>query len=158
MAELDAGVGTANLQLVMARNLAAPPERVFDAFTDRAHIGQWWGPNGCTTTVDEMEVRPGGVWRFTMQGADGSSYRNQVRYIAVERPARLCYEHGDGTSPHFTTEMSFEEQGSGTRVTLRFVCKTAAQLEEMKQSGVEEGGNQTLERLERYLAGYGSEM
>jgi uncharacterized protein YndB with AHSA1/START domain len=158
MAELDAGVGTANFQLVMARNLAAPRERVFDAFTDRAHIGQWWGPNGFATTVDEMEVRPGGVWRFTMQGADGAGYRNQVRYTAVERPARLCYEHGDDASPHFTTEVLFEEQGSGTRVTLRVFCKTAAQLEEMKQAGAEEGGNQTLERLDRYLAGYGSEM
>jgi uncharacterized protein YndB with AHSA1/START domain len=158
MAELDAGGGTAGREMVISRNIGAPRERVFDAFTDRAHIGQWWGPNGFTTTTDEMEVRVGGVWRFTMSGADGTQYRNLVRYTAVDRAARLCYEHGDDTSLHFRTEVAFDEQGGETRVTLRLICKTAQQLEEMKKFGAEEGGQQTLERLERYLAGFGSEM
>jgi uncharacterized protein YndB with AHSA1/START domain len=158
MAELDAGGGPAGREMVIARHIDAPRGRVFDAFTDRAHIGQWWGPNGFTTVTDEMEVWVGGVWRFTMSGADGTDYRNLIRYTTVERPARLCYEHGEDESPHFRTEVAFDEQGGGTLVTLRLVCKTAQQLEEMKKSGAEEGGKQTLERLERYLAGYGSEM
>jgi uncharacterized protein YndB with AHSA1/START domain len=158
MAELDTGSVSSDHDMVMAREIDAPRERVFDAFTDRQHIGQWWGPNGFTTTTDEMDVRVGGAWRFTMHGADGTDYLNVIQYTTVERPARLCYEHGDDKSPHFRTEVSLEEQGGATLVTLRLICKTAQQLEEMTKFGAEEGGNQTLERLGRYLAGYGSEM
>jgi uncharacterized protein YndB with AHSA1/START domain len=158
MAELDAGMDTSDREMLISRQIDAPRERVFDAFTDREHIGQWWGPNGFTTTTEVMQVSVGGEWRFTMHGADGTDYRNVIQYTEVERPARLCYEHGDDASPHFRTEVGFEEQGGGTRVTLHLFCKTARQLEEMKKYGAEEGGQQTLERLDRYLAGYGSEM
>jgi uncharacterized protein YndB with AHSA1/START domain len=158
MAEVDAIGGGTIFQLVVARNIAMPRERVFDAFTDREHIGQWWGANGFTTRIDEMDVRPGGAWRYTMEGADGTEYIHRVRYTVVERPARLCFEQSDGAPVHLRTEVSFEEQGSGTRVTLRVLCNTAQQLEELEKSGAGEGGNQALERLDRYLAGYGSEM
>jgi uncharacterized protein YndB with AHSA1/START domain len=157
MAEQDAGSG-AGRELVIARMLDAPPERVFDAFTDRAHIGQWWGPNGFSTDTQEMDVRVGGVWRFTMHGADGAEYRSVVRYTVVQRPARLCWEHGDDGAMRFGTEVMFEGQGSATRVTLRLVCGTPQQLQELKNAGAVEGAEQTLERLARYLAGYGSEM
>jgi uncharacterized protein YndB with AHSA1/START domain len=158
MKDLDAGGGTAGREMIISRKIGAPRDSVFDAFTDRAHIGQWWGPNGFTTTTDEMDVRVDGEWRFTMHGADGTDYINVIRYTTVERPARLCYEHGDDKSPHFRTEISFDEQGTDTLVTLKLMCTTEQQLEEMKKFGAEEGGKQTLERLERYLAGYGSEM
>jgi uncharacterized protein YndB with AHSA1/START domain len=127
-------------------------------FTDARHIGQWWGPNGFTSTIDEMDVCEGGVWRFTMHGPDGVDYRNRIDYTEVRRPQRLCYEHGDDASPHFRTEATFMEQGSATGVTLRMLCRTPEQLAEMKRLGAVEGGNQTLERLQRYLDGYDGEM
>jgi uncharacterized protein YndB with AHSA1/START domain len=157
MAEQDAGSGL-DCEMVVRRMVDAPQDRVFDAFTDRAHIGQWWGPNGFSADTGEMDVRVGGAWRFTMQGADGSEYRNVVRYTAVEPPSRLCFEHGDDVSVQFRAEVSFEGQGGATLVTLRVVCDTARQLQDMKTAGAEEGARQTLERLGRYLAGYGSEM
>jgi uncharacterized protein YndB with AHSA1/START domain len=47
-----------------------PRELVFAAWTDPKHVPRWWGPNGFTNTVLEMDVRPGGVWRLVMHGAD----------------------------------------------------------------------------------------
>jgi uncharacterized protein YndB with AHSA1/START domain len=155
MADLDAA---SERELVLSRRLDAPRARVFDAWLDPGHIGQWWGPNGFSTDIDEMDVRVGGVWRFTMHGPDGTDYRNRIVYTEVQRPERLGYEHGDGAAPWFNAEVTFAEEGEGTLLTLRMICKSAQQLEEMKQSGAEEGGAQTLERLARYLAGYGSEM
>jgi uncharacterized protein YndB with AHSA1/START domain len=46
---------------------------VFQAFTDPELIPQWWGPRGITTTVDKMDVRVGGDWRFTCDGPDGAT-------------------------------------------------------------------------------------
>jgi uncharacterized protein YndB with AHSA1/START domain len=158
MQDLDAGSSTSGHELIVSARIDAPRERVFDAFTDRAHIGQWWGPNGFTTTIHEMEVVEGGVWRFMMHGPDGTDYPNRIDYVEVKRPARLCYEHGDDASPHFRTEVTFEEQGGATVVRFHLMCRTQQQLDDMKKFGAVEGGNQTLERLGRYLAGYGSEM
>ena len=58
-------------EIVAARVFAAPRALVFTPWTDPRHIVQWWGPNGFTTTIHEMDVRPGGVWRFVMHGPDG---------------------------------------------------------------------------------------
>src|SRR5579862_1989189 len=62
----------AERELVFRRLLDAPRELVFDVWTNPAHVPQWWGPNGFTTTIHEMDVRPGGVWRLTMHGPDGT--------------------------------------------------------------------------------------
>ena len=73
----DAGVSAAELaerSLVFDRRLRAPRELVFRAWTENRHIGEWWGPDGLTTTTREMDVRPGGVWQFTMHGPDGTDY------------------------------------------------------------------------------------
>ncbi|MHC5832643.1 MAG: SRPBCC domain-containing protein, partial [Nostoc sp.] len=44
---------------------------MFQAWTDPKHIAQWWGPKGFTTRVIEMDLRPGGKWRYVMTGPDG---------------------------------------------------------------------------------------
>lgn len=158
MEGLDAASGTAERELVVARTIEAPRERVFVAWCDPAHIGQWWGPNGFSTETDKMDVRPGGEWRFTMFGADGSEYRNRIVYTEVEPPVRLRYRHQDEAGMQFDAEAAFAEQGTGTLVTLSFACGSVEERAEIERSAAVEGGRQTLERLARYLAGYGSEM
>lgn len=71
---------TADREIVITRVFDAPREQVFDAWTDSEHVSQWWGPNGFTTTTHEMDVRPGGVWRFIMHGPDGVDYKNRIVY------------------------------------------------------------------------------
>ena len=61
-------------EIVISRLIDAPQELVFEAFTDQKHIGEWWGPNGFTTTTLIMDLRPGGIWRFVMHGPDGRDY------------------------------------------------------------------------------------
>ena len=81
--------GAAAREIVAARVFDAPRELVFDAWTDPEHVAQWWGPNGFTNTIHEMDVRPGGVWRFVMHGPDGVDYNNKIVYIEVVKPERL---------------------------------------------------------------------
>jgi uncharacterized protein YndB with AHSA1/START domain len=81
---------TTDREIVTTRVFDAPREMVFDAWTDPKHIGQWWGPIGFTTTTHEMDVRPGGVWRFTMHGPDGRDYKNRIVYTEIVRPERLA--------------------------------------------------------------------
>lgn len=58
-------------EIAIVRILRAPRSLVFQAWTDPKHIAQWWGPKGFTTRVIEMDVRPGGKWRYVMTGPEG---------------------------------------------------------------------------------------
>jgi uncharacterized protein YndB with AHSA1/START domain len=77
-------------EIVMTRVFDAPRELVFKAYTDPSLIPQWWGPRGFTTTVDQMDVRPGGVWRFVQRGPDGSEYAFNGVYREIAPPPTDC--------------------------------------------------------------------
>ena len=112
---------------------------------------QWWGPNGFTSTIQQMDVRPGGVWKFVMHGPDGIDYQNKVVYDEIVKPERIVYTHTGG--PQFRSTITFEKQGHKTRLTVRMVFDTASERERVaKKFGAVEGLDQTLGRLSAYLA------
>ena len=150
-----AETGTAEREIVMTRLFDAPRELVFDAYTDPKHIAEWWGPNGFSTTVHEMDVRPGGVWRFIMHGPDGTDYTNRIVYRVVKRPERLEFEHGsdlDDDPERFQVTITFTEEAEGTRLTQRSLVPTAEQHARVIGFGAVELGRQTLERFAAHLA------
>lgn len=57
----EAENSVASREVVITRVLDAPRELVFEAWTNREHVGRWGGPQGFTSTIQEMDVRPGGV-------------------------------------------------------------------------------------------------
>ena len=143
-------------EIVITRVFDAPRERVFKAWTDPAHIGNWWGPKGFTTTTLEIDVKPGGVWRFIMHGPDGTDYPNKISYKEIVKAERLVFDHGSGEDSDagtFEATVTFAAEGGKTRLTTRSLFPTP---EERKQAVEEfkaiEGGNQTLDRLGEYLA------
>ncbi|MCX6020664.1 MAG: SRPBCC family protein [Chloroflexi bacterium] len=147
---------TADREIVVTRLLNAPRALVFKVWTDPNHVPQWWGPTGFTTTVHEMDVRPGGVWRFIMHGPDGVDYDNKIIYVEIVEPERLVYDHrgedeGDGVV--FRTTVTFENQGDKTLLTMQAVFPTAAARDHAaREYGAIEGGQQTIDRLAEYLA------
>jgi uncharacterized protein YndB with AHSA1/START domain len=105
---------------------------VFEAWTDPKHLTQWWGPKGFTTTIHEMDVRPGGVWRFVMHGPDGRDYNNRIVFLEVVKPERLVYKHDPekGSEPvSFQVTVTFAEEGAKTRLTMQMVFPSAASRE-----------------------------
>jgi uncharacterized protein YndB with AHSA1/START domain len=147
----------ADREIVISRVFDAPRELVWSAWTDAKHIVNWWGPRGFTTTIHEMEVRPGGVWKQTMHGPDGTDYPGESRFIEVKKPERIVYVMEGGKAGaarvQFEATWTFEEMGEKTRVTISMLFPTAAAREEnVRTYRSVEGGNQTLERLAEYLA------
>ena len=142
-------------EIVITRELDAPRELVWDAWTQPQHIAQWWGPNGFTNTVHEMAVQPGGVWRLTMHGPDGTDYPNKIVFREVVQPELLVYDQageGDFDKIHFSVRVTFEEHGRGTKLTMHTLFETAAELKQVVDDhGALEGAEQNVERLRRYL-------
>jgi len=146
---------TTDREIVITRLIDAPRERVFRAWTDPKQVGQWWGPKGFTTTTHEIDVRPGGAWRFIMHGPDGKDWDNEILYREVVKPERLVYDLGDPGKPgqHFKVWVTFAEEAGKTRLTMRSLFETAAVRDYLiREVKAIEGGNQTLDRLEAHLA------
>jgi uncharacterized protein YndB with AHSA1/START domain len=145
---------TADREIVLSRDFGAPRELVFQAYTDPRHLPVWWGPDGFTNTVHEIDVRPGGMWRFIMHGPGGKDWPNRITYHEVTAPERLVYDHGDDVDNDpgaFHVTITFDDLGGRTRVTQRMLFATAAQREGVISFGAVELGNQTMRKLAEYL-------
>lgn len=149
----------AGRELVITRFFDAPREMVWDAWTDPEQIVKWWGPHGFTLTVDEMDVRPGGVWKSTMHGPDGTEYLNDSVFTDVVKPQRIGYrltagrKRDGGVQEPMDVSWTFEARGRTTKVTLRMLFETPEALERfVREYKAVEGGNETLDRLRGYLA------
>src|SRR5262245_59114978 len=94
--------------IVITRVFDAPRELVYKVCTQPEHVVNWWGPRGFTNTMHGMDVRVGGVWRFTMHGPDGKDYPNKIEYLEVSPPKKLVFLHGDGgDTDRFKASMVF---------------------------------------------------
>lgn len=140
-------------EIVIERIVNAPRDLVWRAWTEADQVAKWWGPNGFTTTIHEMHVRVGGVWRFIMHGPDGTDYPNKIVYREIVQPERLVYDHGDDDgNDSFQSTVTFVAMGNRTKVTMRAVFPTAEARAAAVKFGAVEGGQQTLARLEQHLA------
>ncbi len=144
-------------EIVITRVFDAPRELVWEAWTDPKHVVQWWGPKGFTTSIEKMDVRPGGVWKHVMHGPDGTDYPNKSVFTEVVKPERIVYSHGGGKkggpAAQFQATWTFETLGEKTKVTIHMLFLTAWDRDQVvKEYGAIEGGQQTLERLGEHLA------
>jgi len=150
--------GTSARDIVISRELDAPRELVWEAMTDPEQVIHWWGPRGFTTTISEMDVRPGGVWKHVMRGPDGTNYPNESVFQEVVAPERLVFAQGGkregGPSISFISTWTFDTVASGkTKVTIRMVFPSPCTRDlVVREFGAIEGGKQTLERLGEHLS------
>src|SRR5205809_3798266 len=142
-------------EIVGSRIMDAPPELVFKAYTDPDLIPRWWGPRRYATTVDKMDLRPGGVWRFVHRAADGGEYAFNGVYREIVPPKRLVYTFNyEGAPGHEAVEtVTFEEaEGGKTRMTDHLLFESREERDGMLNSGMEEGGAESIERLAELLS------
>ena len=141
-------------EIVIARTVDAPPEVVFEAFTEVRHLSQWWGPDGFTTTTRSFEFRAGGEWTFVMHGPDGTDYPEWISWTEIDPPARIRLRHGEHRDdPNaFESVLTFEPDGAATRIEMRTVFPTRESRDEaVEKYHAIEGGRQTLGSLAAYV-------
>lgn len=137
-------------ELVTTRVFDVPRERLFRAWTDPEQLAQWWGPNGFTNAFQELDLRPGGVWRFVMRGPNGVEHPNENVFVEIVEPERLVLRHL-GPVHEFLAAFLFEDLGGRTRLVWRMVFTSAEEYEKVK-SFVPTANEQNLDRLEAVLA------
>ena len=143
-------------EIAMERVFDAPRELVFAAYTDPAHIPHWWGPRGVTTTVDTMDVRPGGTWRYVSSGPDREDVVFYGEYLEVSPPERIKWTFMfdvEGMGPQGGPEtLTLEDVGGKTKVTAVSHMGTPEIIEGALATGMVGGAIETYDRLEALLA------
>lgn len=151
MAKLDLKAEPGKQEIIMTRVFNAPRERVFKAFTDPKAIAKWWGGSLYQTTIDKMEAKTGGRWRFVQKGKDGNTHSFHGVYHDVTFPERIIqtFEYEGLPEPgHVLLDtIRFEDQGERTKMIDRSVFQSIEDRDGMLQSGMEEGAAASMDAL-----------
>lgn len=106
--------------ILLRRDFAHPPAKVWRALTEPALIRQWMAVQDHPMTRCEFDPRPGGSFHFEWAGPDGNSFFFSGPVVAVDPPHHIThieYFNGDTTSgARITTDLA--PQGSGARMTM----------------------------------------
>ena len=109
--------------LNLTRRFDAPPQAVFEAFTDPDQLVRWWGPEGMDVPEFSIDLRVGGTWRTCMRSASGELHCVRGIYKAIEPPRRLvmtwAWEGGEYADMETLVSFEFRESNGGTELHLR---------------------------------------
>jgi uncharacterized protein YndB with AHSA1/START domain len=142
--------------LTFERTFDAPRDKVWNAFTDPEQIPHWWGKHGTTTIVEEMDVRPGGKWRYVNRADDRDEVAFYGEYLEVDPPNGFKWTFMfdvEGVGPMGGPETYiFEEVGGKTKVISTGHMGSVEVLEGALSTGMVAGGLETWDRLAALLA------
>lgn len=142
--------------LEITRVFDAPRHLVFQAWIDPKQVAQWWGPNGFTNPVCELDVRPGGEIHIHMRAPNGVIYPMKGVFEEIVEPERIVFvssaldENGNSMFDILNT-ITFAEQHRKTTLTLHAQVLHETTVAPQYLKGMEAGWMQSLERLANHL-------
>jgi uncharacterized protein YndB with AHSA1/START domain len=158
-------------EFVIMRNVNAPRERVWRAWTEEESLGQWWGPKGFDIDSVKLALRPGGTFHYLLRSPDGLEMWGKFIFREIVPLERLVFivsfsDAEGGLARHpmrpdwpltLLSTVTFADTGTGkTTVTVKWAAHEATDLErrtfEAGQDSMRQGWTGTFERLDAYLA------
>ncbi len=140
-------------ELTVTRDFAAPPGRVWRAFTTPDLVPQWLWAFDYPMTECRMDVRPGGslLWRWA--NAAGESFHFEGPIVEVEAPHRMVHVERLNGDPAMaaTVETRFDATATGTRMVMTIRYPTPESLEAAMATGMTDGMAQTYDKLDALL-------
>ena len=127
------------------RDLDAPPARVFAAWTEPEQIAQWWDATGERLAACEIDLRPGGAFRFATSHHPDKPFTGVYREITP--PTLLVFDANGATG-----KVLLAERASGTRMTVEIACRSPDHLAQFVAMGIAAGTSRTLDNLASHLA------
>ncbi len=142
------------IDIVNVRLFDASPTRLFEAFSDPTQLAKWWGPEGFTNTIHEFDFRPGGPWRITMHGPNGTDFENESQIVEFAKPERIVFEH---LRPFHWYRMTMTYRAVGAQTELKWVMNLEESPDSEKlKAFIEQANEQNFDRLAASIAAPGS--
>ncbi len=138
------------------RLIGARRDLVFRAWTQPEMFARWFGPNGYSVTLQEMDVCVGGLIRFIMHGPDGTDYSNRMLIREIAPGEKLAYLHGrdmDNDPNAFEVVVMFDDEHGATRIRMQSTFPSIEARNAVAKFGAIELGAQTLEKLVAAVGG-----
>lgn len=156
---LDFSVDKDNRTITVKRAFAADKALVWKAYTNSEILDQWWGPKPWKARTKTMDFRDGGTWLYAMVGPDGQEHWSIVNYTKIRPEDSFAgldaFTDSNGNiheeMPRSKWEVSFEDKGDLTEVTIHISYDDLAQLEETIKMGFKEGLSMGMEQLDELL-------
>lgn len=105
-------------KLEITRLLAAPPEKVFEAWTDAGIVARWFAPGNMTAKITELDAQPGGQFRIEMSDPEGATHTAVGTYEEVATNSRLVFSWGWEGSPTPQTQVTVELNPAGGKTEM----------------------------------------
>ena len=153
MAKADYVIEPGKQEIIITRDFDAPRELVFNAYTDPKLVSQWFGPRDYTTTVDKMDARPGGLWRFIQRNQSGDEFAFHGVHHDVVAPERIVatFEF-EGVPGHVLLQtVTLEPRGQTTRMVEQLLFQSVADRDGMVASGMQRGSDDSMDRMAEIL-------
>jgi uncharacterized protein YndB with AHSA1/START domain len=154
MSELQITAEPGVPQVRTERELDAPRDLVYRAFTEPELLAQWLGPRKYTMTVERFEPRDGGTWRYVHADDAGNAYGFHGVFHGDPSPERMVQTFEfEGAPGHVSMDtVTFEEHDGKTTVRTNSVFQSVEARDAMVSSGMGDGMSQGYERLDELLA------
>jgi uncharacterized protein YndB with AHSA1/START domain len=124
----------------LTRIFDAPPADIFDAWTQPEQVTCWWDAAGEPLSICEIDLRPGGAFRFVSKGHLDMPFAGTYREISP--PDRLVFDAMGAIG-----RVTFQSLADKTRMVVEIACNSPEQLEQFVSVGVDVGTSQTLDNL-----------
>lgn len=151
-------MSNAQRELVLTRLIDAPPELVYQAWTDPQIIKEWFTPRPWTVASVTTDVRVGGSSNVVMRGPEGQEFPNRGVYLEVVPGKRLVFTDAyvsawePAEKPFMTVILTFDNENGKTRYTARVRHWTDADCQQHVQMGFHEGWGKATDQLQALLA------
>lgn len=143
----------ADRDLVLTRLIPVTRAKLYKAWTDPEILKQWFAPLPYTTSVAELDVRPGGASLVVMRAPDGTDMPNRGVYLEVVPNERLVFTDAfteawqPSPKPFMTVILTFQDKDGMTRYTARVRHWTLADKEKHEAMGFHQGWGQAADQL-----------
>ena len=138
-------------EIRFTRLFGYPPRVLFEAWTRPEHIRHWWGCDGASISVCEIDLRVGGLWKIVMRMSDGGDHPFHGVYREIALGERIvyseCYDAPQVGSPEWLATVTFEKAERGTLLTHTIRHRSRQARDGHLQAGMEEGTVQSMRRL-----------
>ncbi|HSP13360.1 MAG TPA: SRPBCC domain-containing protein [Thermoanaerobaculia bacterium] len=126
-------------KLEVRRTYAAPPEKIFRAWTDPEEVKQWFPPEGYEAARTIIDLRPGGTYEWGLRKLpDGQPFCSTGTFIEIAAPRRLVYTwrwSGASEADETLVTVEFAKRGSGTEIVIRHERFPNADLRNQHKDG-----------------------
>lgn len=138
-------------EIVLTRLFDAPRQLVFEAMTKPEHVKRWWGNlgEGYSVPVCEIDLRPGGKWRFVNRHPQGDAAFHGV-YREINPPDRVVFTEIFEAFPDTESVVAaaLTEEDGKTRLTATCTYPSREVRDMVLSSGMAGGAAKSYDRLE----------